>query len=114
MLKEEAILLADGSSRIEDIWKSFECEPSQQGCSIEFSDPDLELQKRDFVYYARAVQEPSPHINGDNLRPQYDENGEVIKVTPCYSDNRTEKSDNCLAMKEGRAWSSPIFVNFQN
>jgi len=113
MTEEEPVLLADGSSRIEDVWKSFQCEPSQQGCSIEFSDPDYELQKRDFVYYARAIQKPSPLINGDNLRPQYDESGKVIKVTPCYSDNRTDKSDNCLAMKEGRAWSSPIFVNFQ-
>jgi len=114
MVKEESMLLADGSSRIEDVWKSFQCEPSQQGCSIEFSDPDYELQKRDFVYYARAIQEPGPHINGDNLRPQYDESGKVIKVTPCYSDNRTDKSDNCLTMKEGRAWSSPVFVNFQD
>jgi hypothetical protein len=114
MVKEEPVLLADGSSRIEDVWKSFQCEPSQQGCSIEFSDPDFELQKRDFIYYVRAIQEASPHINGNNLRPQYDENGKVIKVTPCYSDNRTDKRDNCLAMKEGRAWSSPIFVNFQD
>ena len=113
MTEEEPVLLADGSSRIEDVWKSFQCEPSQQGCSIEFSDPDYELQKRDFIYYARAIQEPTPQINGDNLRPQYDESGKVIRVMPCYSDNRTDKSDNCLAMKEGRAWSSPIFVNFQ-
>lgn len=112
MFREEPIRLADGSSRIEDIWKSFECEPSQQGCSVEFSDPELELQKRDFVYYARAIQEPSLHINGDNLRPQYDENGNVNTVSPCYSDDRTDRNDDCLAMQEGRAWSSPIFVNY--
>ena len=108
------MLLADGGSRIEDIWKSFDCEPSQQGCAIEFDDPDFDQQARDFIYYARAIQEPSPHINGDNLRTQYDANGKAISVNPCYSDNRTDKSDNCLAMAESRAWSSPIFVNYRN
>lgn len=110
-VKNEPVLLADGSSRIEDVWKSIECEPSQQGCSVEFDDPDFALQARDVIYYARAIQEPSPHINGDNLRARYDENGMAISVEPCYSDDRIDKSDNCLAMQEGRAWSSPIFVN---
>jgi hypothetical protein len=114
MIKNEPMLMADGGSRIEDIWKSFACEPSQQGCSVEFDDPDFNLQARDFIYYARAIQEPSPHINGDNLRTQYDENGKAISVHPCFSDNRTDKSDNCLAMEESRAWSSPIFVNYRN
>lgn len=111
MIQDEPILLADGSSRIEDVWKSIECEPSQQGCSVEFDDPDFDLQARDVIYYARAIQEPSPHINGDNLRASYDDNGMAIKVSPCYSDNRTDKADNCLGMAASRAWSSPIFVN---
>lgn len=113
MYEDEPMQLADGGSRIEDVWKSFECEPSQQGCSVEFSDPELLQQARDFSYYARAIQEPRPLINGDNLRTRYDESGKAIAVTPCYSDNRTDKNDNCLAMEEGRAWSSPIFVNYQ-
>ena len=111
MIKDEPVLLADGSSRIEDVWKSIECQPSQQGCSVEFDDPDFALQARDVTYYARAIQEPSPHINGDNLRASYDENGIAIKVSPCYSDDRTDRDDNCLAKEEGRAWSSPIFIN---
>lgn len=113
MVEDEPIRLSDGSSRIEDVWKSIACEPSQQGCAIEFEDPDFELQARDVIYYARAIQEPSPHINGDNLRASYNENGIAISVQPCYSDNRTEKNDNCLAMQESRAWSSPIFVNHE-
>ena len=80
---------------------------------MEFSDPEFGLQKRDFIYYARAIQEPGSFINADNLRARYDENGKAIGVTPCYSDNRTDKNDNCLAMEEGRAWSSPIFINYR-
>lgn len=113
MIKDEPMLLADGGSRIENIWKSFNCEPSQQGCAVEFDDPDFELQSRDFIYYARAIQEASPHINGANLRTRYDENGKALSVSPCYSDNRTDKTDDCLAMVEGRAWSSPLFINYQ-
>jgi len=112
IVRDEPLILDGGSHRIEDVWRSFECEPNQNGCIVEFSDADLELQQRDFIYYARAIQELAPHINGDNLRGHYDENGRTLQVSPCYSDNRTEKKDDCLAMKEGRAWSSPIFVNY--
>jgi len=113
MFRGEPMHLIDGSSRIEDVWASFECEASQEGCSMEFSDPEFGLQKRDFIYYARAIQEPGSFINADNLRARYDENGKAIGVRPCYSDNRTDKNDNCLAMEEGRAWSSPIFINYR-
>jgi hypothetical protein len=114
MNEGEPMRLSDGSSRIEDIWKTFECEPDQNGCSVEFSDPEFGSMQRDVTYYARAIQEPAPHINADNLRTRFDENGEPIRVQPCYSDKRTEPSDNCLAMTEGRAWSSPIFVRYQS
>lgn len=111
MIKDEAMFLANGESRIESVWKSFECERDQNGCSVEFSDPEFSVGQRDFTYYARAIQEAAPVINGDNLRPKIDDNGQVIEVQPCYSDNRTNKDSNCLAMKEARAWSSPIFIH---
>ncbi len=113
MSKNEPIFLPDGSSRIEDIWKTFDCAPDQNGCSVEFSDEEFETLSRDATYYARAIQEPTPHINGDNLRTTFDENGKPIEVTPCYSDDRTDSSDECLAMQEGRAWSSPIFISYK-
>jgi uncharacterized protein DUF3604 len=112
MLPDEPMALADGSSRIEDVWKSFDCAPDQAGCSVEFEDPQFEPGQRDTIYYARAIQEPTPQINADNLRTRYDENGQPIAVQPCYSDKRTDPADNCLALAEGRAWSSPIFVNY--
>jgi len=113
MTKDEPMHLADGSSRIEDVWKRFDCEPNPQGCTAEFTDPEFEADERDMIYYARAIQEPTPHINADNLRTKFDENGKAIAVEPCYSDKRTDPADNCLALTEGRAWSSPIFVNYR-
>ncbi|BFM15784.1 DUF3604 domain-containing protein [Maricurvus nonylphenolicus] len=113
MIKDEPMFLPDGTSRIEDIWKTFDCAPNQNGCTVEFTDEEFETLERDVTYYARAIQEPRPTINAANLRTSYDESGKPIEVKPCYSDKRTDPSDECHAMKEGRAWSSPIFVNYQ-
>jgi len=97
---------------IQDTWKTFNCKPSQEGCEVEFSDEDFENNARDSIYYVRAIQEPSPVVNADNLRCTYDENGECIKVNICYGDSRTDKDDDCLSLSEERAWSSPIYVNY--
>ena len=98
---------------IQDTWKTFDCQPSQEGCEVEFSDEDFEFNARDSIYYVRAVQEPSPVVNAENLRCTYDENGDCIKVNICYGDSRTDKDDDCLSLSEERAWSSPIYVNYQ-
>lgn len=82
------------------------------GCSIEFEDNEFVSDGRESIYYVRAIQEPSPMINGDNLRCEYSEQGECIGVNPCYGDYRTQENDDCLAPKEQRAWSSPIYINF--
>ena len=95
-----------------DVWKTFECNPSQQGCEIEFEDEDFKDTSRDTIYYVRAIQEPSPVVNGGNLRCTFDEKGECIKVNICYGDSRTDKEDDCLTLSEERAWSSPIYINF--
>ena len=101
----------DVANLIEDVWRSFPCNDTGQGCTVEFSDPDFARSRRDAVYYARAIQEPTPRINGDALRPTRDAEGRATEVSPCYGDYRTSRSDNCTANVEERAWASPIFVN---
>ena len=96
---------------IQDVWKVFECKPSQDGCKIRFSDKDFQKNGRDSVYYVRAIEEPSLRVNGDNLRCDYDENGNCIKVNICHGSYLTDKRDDCVTPSEERAWSSPIFVN---
>lgn len=75
---------------IEDPWKVFRCERNPAGCTVEFDDPDF---TRDTVYYVRAIEEETPTVNGGNLRPTFDARGNVIDVTPCYGDYRTEEND---------------------
>jgi hypothetical protein len=96
---------------IEDKWRTFACEPSATGCTVEFEDPDFVASERPAVYYARAIEEPSPAVNGANLRCKYDESGRCLEVHLCAGDFRTPASDDCLDQIEERAWSSPIFVD---
>jgi len=96
---------------IEDPWKRFECEPSADGCTIRFEDPDYAESGRDVLYYARAIQEETPAVNGADLRAEFDDEGNVIRTSPCYGDYRTAFDDDCLAPVEERAWSSPIFLD---
>ncbi|MGI9285576.1 MAG: DUF3604 domain-containing protein [Pseudomonadales bacterium] len=103
----------DVAQLIEDPWRSFDCEPNPAGCTVEFEDPDFTQDGRNALYYARAIQAPSPSVNGGQLRCEYDANGQCIKVNPCYGDYRTESSDDCLSPDAERAWSSPIYVDYQ-
>ena len=98
---------------IESVWKTFECPADQEGCTVEFEDPEFSEMGRDTLYYARAIEEVTPMINGEAPRCEYDENGQCIKPTMCYNSYVTDASDNCLAEDEPRAWSSPIFVNYK-
>jgi hypothetical protein len=96
---------------IEDPWRRIECVPDPAGCAASFEDPDFAASGRDAVYYVRALQEPTPAVNGANLRTRFDADGNAVSVTPCYGDDRTPEGDDCLAPVEERAWSSPIFVD---
>ena len=66
------------------------------------------------LYYARAIQEPTPAVNSGGVRCGYDTEGVCIAVNPCHGDFRTDAADDCLSPNEERAWSSPIYVDFQN
>jgi len=98
------------ASLIQDPWRSFACEPNPAGCSITFEDPSFAEEGRDTLYYVRAIEQPAPGVNADNLRCEYDEKGECVKVNFCGGPDALE--DDCLGEHEPRAWSSPIFVDF--
>ena len=88
---------------------------SGQGCSITFADDEFSQDGRDAVYYVRAIQVESNAVGGDPLRCEFDENGECIKIKPCYASGpEFDPSDDCLAPIGERAWSSPIFLNYLN
>ena len=87
------------SPLIQDVWKTFLC--NSQECSIEFEDDNY---SRDSVYYVRAIQEPTPAING---KQPSSENGYKL----CKGSYRTDLNDNCLNDVNERAWSSPIYIN---
>lgn len=91
---------------IEDPWRTFACPADEAGCTATFEDPDFVAGARDVLYYARAIEEPSPAVNASGMR--CDDGG----CDPCYGDYRTDFSDDCLADTEERAWSSPIWVRF--
>jgi hypothetical protein len=96
---------------IEDPWRILPCPPGDV-CSAEFDDPGFVAGARPALYYVRAIQEPTPAVNGAGLRCQRrDERGVCLEVDPCYGDYRTPASDDCLSPVQERAWSSPIFVD---
>jgi hypothetical protein len=95
---------------VDDPWRSFECSPDPAGCAITFQDPDFEGVGRDTVYYARVFEEPKPGINAGNLRCEYDDAGNCVRVHPCPGPEGA--ADDCLEQHEPRAWSSPIFVDY--
>ena len=97
---------------IEDPWRVFPCAGDADGCSVTFEDADFVSAARETVYYVRAIQEPTPAVNGDPLRCERDEAGRCLRTRPCYASGPLfEPDDDCLAPIEERAWSSPIFLD---
>jgi hypothetical protein len=93
---------------IDDPWKSFACPPDSAGCAVEFADDDFAVAARDSVYYVRAIEEPTPAVNGKGLDCQPGAAGActTLDATPASPD------DDRLGPVEERAWSSPIFVDY--
>ena len=97
---------------IEDPWLTLPCTPNEAGCTVRFSDPDFLRTGRDALYYVRAIQEPSPAVNGGQMRCKFDSQGRCTEVNLCSGDPaKTSPTDDCLEAVEERAWSSPIFVD---
>ena len=92
---------------VEDPWKVVECAPSAEGCVGTFTDESFAAGGRDALYYARAIESPSPAVGADPLGCRRDEAGRCVEVDPCFG---RPDADDCLAQTEERAWSSPIFV----
>ena len=97
---------------IDDPFLVHQCPPNQEGCAFEFTDAAFATGGRDALYYARAIQEPRPTINAEPIQCTRDEEGTCIEAKICYGDWRSGDSD-CTAMKDVRAWSSPIYLNWR-
>jgi len=97
---------------VEDLWKVFDCPADGEGCVVEFEDPSFTTGQRDAVYYVRAIQEPQLLIGGDPFGCEYDDQGVCIKRNYCIGETATVDND-CLAEAEPRAWSSPIFIDYE-
>jgi hypothetical protein len=95
---------------IDDPWRVIQCDPDPQGCAATFNDPEFADLQRDVLYYARVFEGPEPAINAENLRCERDAEGNCTRVHLCPESG--DANDECLAPREPRAWSSPIYVDF--
>jgi hypothetical protein len=98
---------------IQDRFIVHQCEARDDGsCTFTFTDPSYAADKRDALYYVKAIQEAEPMINAEPLKCDRDASGKCIKVNLCYGDYRSGASE-CTAPAEPRAWSSPIYVDYR-
>ncbi len=103
----------DMGELIEAPWRTFSCEADPSGCTVEFEDPEFVSGGRETVYYARAIQEATPKVNGGGMRCDLDEEGNCIKLNLCTGGWPTDPEDDCLWPAEERAWSSPIWIDYE-
>jgi len=94
---------------IDDPWKVLPCEPDLAGCAATFTDPDFVSGTRAALYYVRAFEEEALGVNAGGARCERNAEGECVKVNLCGAD----PNDDCLAPREPRAWSSPIWVGLR-
>lgn len=94
---------------IEHRWRVFDCAAEGEGCSVEFDDPEYAASGRPALYYARVIQQAEALISGDPFGCEYDANGKCTRRNYCI-DEQAGPDDNCRAMAEPRAWTSPIFL----
>lgn len=111
-IRPQIVAGEDVGSLIEDPWRVLPCPADGDGCTVRFSDPEFVTAQRDAVYYVRALEDASAMINGANLRCEHDASGQCIAVNLCRAVPPTADTDDCLAEAQERAWSSPIFVDY--
>lgn len=103
----------DITGLIADPWRTHICEPDPHGCTFSFSDEEFPELERDALYYVRAIESPSLAVNAGNVRCERDEHGRCVRLNICYAGNKGDPDDDCLELNEERAWSSPIFVDWE-
>ena len=65
---------------VEDPWKTLACTGDADGCMVEFDDQTFGSEKREYIYYVRAVEKPTPTVNAGNLRCEKDANGVCVSA----------------------------------
>lgn len=98
--------------QIQDPWKVIECSADGNGCEARFS---VEQARTEVSYYVRAIQVPTPTINGDPLNCERDADGRCVKSSFCpggpdVSLAAAAPNGDCMAPAAHRAWSSPIYL----
>ena len=94
---------------IEDPWRVLPCRGAAAGCEVVFEDPEFPSGARDSLYYVRALQEPTPQINGAGLDCVRDASGRCTEVRRCRAGLvEGSEDDDCLALARARAWSSML------
>jgi hypothetical protein len=95
---------------IDDPFLVLPCSGDAAGCSAEFSDPEFAALGREALYYARVYEAPDEAINAGGVRCERDEAGNCTRAQLCPGPRGV--MDDCLAPREPRAWSSPIYVSW--
>jgi hypothetical protein len=95
---------------IDDPFLVLPCAGDSAGCSAEFSDPEFAALGREALYYARVYEVPDRAINAGGVSCERDEAGNCLRVRLCPGPDGS--MDDCLAPREPRAWSSPIYLSW--
>jgi hypothetical protein len=95
---------------IDDPFLVLPCSGDPAGCSAEFSDPEFATLGREALYYARVYEAPDQATNAGGIRCERDEAGNCVKPQLCPGSAGV--ADDCLAEREPRAWSSPIYLSW--
>lgn len=96
----------DVADLIDDPWRTLRCEAASDGCAGTFVDPEFSELGRDTLYYARVFEEPVPGVNAAGANCEYDAEGRCTVAKICAGEG------DCLGEHEPRAWSSPIYVDY--
>jgi len=95
---------------IDDPFLVLPCSGDPSGCSAEFEDAEFPALAREALYYARVYEAPDEAINAGGIRCERDAEGNCTKAQLCPGPDGV--MDDCLAPREPRAWSSPIYLEW--